>query len=324
MILLFIILSGCHREEITSSDDGMPPSAPIGLLIYAAFDGQIGLSWQKNNEPDIYGYNIYRSVNDSLHFQLINFVTQNYYIDQNLDYDIMYYFMYYYKITSVDKFNRESSFSIMVSAQPKNIYKPLRPQYVKINARNLDSDKYILINWSPSPDNDIHHYEIYRSTADTVKIIPENLIDTVSRNFYIDNKQLNILTKYSYSIVAIDKGGLKSQPTNPVSDIILNKPVLIYPPDNSILDSINKFEFIGVSRPTNYKLVIQSDPAYGIVYEYDFYTEKVDTIISIKLSDIYLQPYRTYYWRIFTFTQNSEPNSMSDIFTFTYNSKYNF
>lgn len=315
LFFLFLVLISCSRNEITElSDDGLPPAAPVNLVVYAAFDGQVGLSWQPNNEPDIYGYSIFRSKNDTLHFVFIQLTTNNYFIDVNLDYDSIYY----YKINAVDKFHRESKFSQVVSAQPKNIYKPLRPQYVKIHARNIDDEKYILLNWSPSIDNDIHYYEIYRDTGNTVNIIPSNLIDTSSNNYYIDKKELKLLKKYSYSIIAVDKGGLKSEPSYSVSDIILNKPVLIFPLNNSVVNFTGEFKFRAVSMAADYKLVIQRNPVYGIIYEYDFSSDKTDTLITINLPNIYLEPYNTYYWRILTFTQKDEPNSSSETFSFTF------
>ncbi len=315
LFFILIFLLSCQRQEITESyDDGIPPATPAGLIIYAAFDGQVGLSWLHNNEADIYGYNIYRSVNDTLNFVFINFVFDNYYVDQKLYYDSIYY----YKITAVDKFNRESKFSSIVSAQPKNIYRPLRPQYIRINAQNYNDECYIVINWSPSLDNDIAYYEIYRDTINSVEITEKNMIDTTVNNYYIDNNKLSVLTNYSYSIVAVDKGGLKSEPTLPVTDMILNKPVLMYPENNSIINRVDEFKFVAVSKPANYKLVIQTNPVYGIVYEYDFYITKVDTVIKINLPYIFLEPYRTYYWKIMTFTQEKDPNSISETFAFIY------
>lgn len=316
IILLFLLIYGCNRESFVEFfDDGLPPSPPVDLVVYAAFDGQVALSWQPNNEADIYGYLIYRSKNDTLHFISLDTTNNTFYVDQNLDYNAVYY----YKITAIDKFNRESNFSFIVSAQPKNIYPPLRPQIVRVYAKNIDNEKYILINWSPSQDKDIDYYEIYRDTIDEAKIIPENLIDTSKNNYYIDRKNIKLLQKYTYSIVAVDKGKLKSSPTQPVSDMILNKPVLVYPENNSLINSLNEFKFIAVSKPASYKLVIQRDPFYGIINEYDFSLSKADTLVSLNLKNIYLEPYKIYYWRILTFTKNEEPNSCSDTFSFIYN-----
>lgn len=317
VLLIFIVLIyGCKREDLTEPvDDGLPPAAPINFLLYAAFDGQIGLSWQANYEPDIDGYLIYRSINDTNHFIFLANTSNTYYIDQNLEYDSVYY----YKISAIDKSQRESKFSNIVSAQPKNIYRPLRPQLVQINARNIENQQYILINWSPPIDNDIDYYEIYRDTIENVETSSNKLIDTTQKNYYIDRKNLRLLQKYFYSIVAVDKGGLKSNSTEPVSDIILNSPVLIYPLNQSLVTTLNEFRFIAVSKPANYKLVIQSNPIYGTVKEINFSLNEVDTEFSLDVSNIYLQPYKTYYWRVLTYTNSDEPNSSSELFSFTYN-----
>ena len=96
-------VSSCKRPvELTSSSNGIPPATPADVTIYAAYDGEIGIEWQGNSEPDLKGYNIYRKT-DSTNYKIIDFTSDNYFIDDSLDYNTTYY----YEITAVDNSNLE-------------------------------------------------------------------------------------------------------------------------------------------------------------------------------------------------------------------------
>ncbi len=131
--LTFIIYQSCERSDITSPiDDGLPPATPVNLSIFRARDGEIGIEWLKNREPDINGYNIYRSIGDTINLIKIDSTQEDYHIDYYLEYDSTYY----YRISAVDKFGNESLLTPPVSAKPENLYPPYTPFMIEINARN--------------------------------------------------------------------------------------------------------------------------------------------------------------------------------------------
>lgn len=60
VLIFFLVLSGCERDKITEPvDNTTPPATPSNLIVYAAYDGQIGIEWQRNNEQNLKGYFIY-------------------------------------------------------------------------------------------------------------------------------------------------------------------------------------------------------------------------------------------------------------------------
>jgi len=131
-----------------------------------------------------------------------------------------------------------------------------------------------------------------------------------------------MLTEYYYKIIAADKGGLKSPPSGEVNDMILNSPRLTFPLDNSILQTLTEFRFKAVSVPAKYKLIIQSNPVFGTLKEFNFSSDKRDEDIIVAVPGLSLEPYRTYTWRVFTYTKSeTDPNSYSSSFTFTYSPK---
>ena len=311
---LYLIL-GCQREKITEIiDDGIPPKQPMGLKIVYAFDGEIDLQWQANREEGIAGYNIYRAVNNPVEFSKIDFTKDIFYTDGYLDYDSLYI----YRITAIDIFDRESEPSDTVSAKPVNRFYPLRIWSLKVNAHNWSDTPEILLRWIPNRETDIAYYEIHR--AGTQDFVPQDstLLETVSGFTFTDSTNLKILKKYYYRIIAVDKGGLKSKPGNIDSDIILDKPVPVFPPDNSNTSYFKDFKIITSAYPANYKIFITSSPVGEVLHEINTQTNLISDTLSVPVGSFAFEVYKTYYWQIHTFTKNlDEPNSISRQVSFT-------
>lgn len=318
-LLFFSIFISCNREAITEPPDlNTPPSIPVGLIVFGASDGEVGIEWNSNFESNMKGYNIYRSINNPDNFNYINFTTMNYYIDDSLDYNTTYY----YRITAINKAEKESDYTSYVSATPINLYPPLTPYYLIASARNNNESYSITLSWNKSLDTDLKGYEIYRSesqnfTADSSTFYKFLEISKFSSSF-VDNDNLKILTPYYYKLRAVDKGDLKSPFSAEVTDMILDSPVLTYPENESYFYNSIYFKFITSSHPAKYKFVIQSNEIYGTVYAMDLVLNNIHEEVTIYPENLYLQLNKKYYWRVLTYTNNSdEPNSFSRLFSFT-------
>ncbi|MCF8241021.1 MAG: hypothetical protein K9J16_06520 [Melioribacteraceae bacterium] len=319
-LLSTFLLTNCDRNDPgIAEDDGLPPLAPANLSVYLSRDGEVGIEWAKNIEYDLKGYNIYRSVNDTSNFEFRKFTASNFYYELYLAYDSTYY----YKISAIDKQERESNYSGIVWAKPMNVYPPYPPQGVSINARNWYDTLSIRLNWYASYDADIKHYEIHKSTV--AGFFPDSLtlLASTTQFNWIDKDSLQLNTDYSYKIVAVDKGGLKSKPSAEVSDKLLSEPVPVFPENNQSLDFFYEFRFRAVTSAAKYKIIIKTDERFGTVDEIEFETSQINTVVSVYYNTRALEPYRKYYWQILTFTQNIEPNSFSDIYSFTILPEFN-
>ncbi len=306
----------CRDNEPTQpGGDSIPPLPPIKFEVYSAFDGQVGLSWNKNIEPDIDGYLVYRSINDTFNFINIAFTSNNFYIDKNLDYDSTYY----YRIAAKDNYGNISGLSKIVSAKPVNIFPPYNPAYLFVYGHNNSGKPEIEVSWSPAYDSDISHYQIFRDTVDDFSIDNHSPIKVSSNNYFLDTNSIELLKKYYYKIVSVDKGGLKSSGTDAVSDYVLNTPVLFYPENNSTVTYLDKFVFKAASAPASYELLIQTDENGGLFNNLSLYDVKPDTIYTVRADNIYLNPYIKYYWEIICYTKDKRPNSISKTFSFFYN-----
>ncbi|MBX3007476.1 MAG: hypothetical protein KF816_05530 [Melioribacteraceae bacterium] len=309
ILFSILIFWGC-REKITDvPDEQSVPPPPISVAIYDAFDGQIGIEWHKVERSGI-SYKIYRSKVSNSDYKNIALVNQNYFVDTNLEYDVTYY----YKISSVNLQKLESELSDYVYATPKNIYPPLRPQFVKVNGKNIDGDLYLEVKWNASVDSDISHYEIFRDTLLT-EIIPGRTPNYISKALLLrDTTNVSLLRNYYYRIISVDKGGLKSSATLPVSDLVLNTPQLISPANSIELKSLGKFIFRSSSLPSSYKLFLQLSEHSTIYKEFDIGLKPPDQDITLDLTGVLIEPNRNYLWRVAAYYNNtSEYNSISQL-----------
>ena len=311
-----VLLMRCSREKIVGPEnDFIAPLTPGNLRVFAAFDGQVGLEWGKNDEPDLKGYYIYRSINNEDHFERISLTETNYFTEKSLFYDSTYY----YKISAVNRNDLESPLTSSVFARPVNIYTPLVPRRLEINARNWTDHLEIRLTWEPPTDTDIQGYRIYRSTSSGFTADSLHYLDFTPGISYSDTKQIKLLTNYHYKIIAVDKGGLTSDETSEVYDMALNSPRLVFPADKSVINSLREFRFVTVSDSARYKLVISSNELYGTIMEINFSSGKIDQEIGVSVTGLQLDQFRTYYWRIYAYTSSEvDPNSYSALSAFTY------
>jgi fibronectin type 3 domain-containing protein len=93
----------------------LPPAAPTGLTATAG-NNTVSLDWNNNSEPDINGYNVYRSTTSGSSYVKLNslLLTNSDYNDSNVSNNTTYY----YVVTAVDAGSNESGYSSEVSATP--------------------------------------------------------------------------------------------------------------------------------------------------------------------------------------------------------------
>ena len=74
------------------------PDAPTGLVVSVA-ENRVELGWQANDETDVIGYNVYRSTDNNLDYQLL---AEKVKLSQYLDTSASDNRLYYYKVAAVD------------------------------------------------------------------------------------------------------------------------------------------------------------------------------------------------------------------------------
>lgn len=312
-IISLFFFFGCERStNVNVKDDGFPPAVPSGLNVYAAYDGEVGIEWNRNSDADLKGYNIYRKM-DSTNFKKTGFTSDIFFVDDSLDYNKIYF----YQITAVDNSGKESIPSNSVSAKPINIYKPLTPNSLDINAKNWENNISIYLSWNKNFETDIAGYNIYRNTNSTFEADNLSLIGFSNRINYTDTFNLSLYKEYFYKIRTVDKGGLLSKESSIISDKILGIPEIIFPEDNAEVSFFSEFMINGIKVPANYKIIVQTNQFFGEFWSTNFFSSIIEDTIKIKFNPPYIDIGKIYYWRIATFSAgNPEPNSVSKLYKF--------
>lgn len=314
MLLSLLLNSACERPAETIDDPGIPPAVPTGLRVYYASDGEITIEWQSNAETDVTGYNIYRRI-DSTESIKIAFATDNYYFDDSLDYNTTYY----YKITSVSIGNRESGFSDEVFATPINRYKPQKPLGLQINARNWEGEISIFIKWLNNYESDVTGYNIYRSRSPGFTSGSSNFIAFTNEINFSDTLNIDLYTNYYYKVRAVDRDNLISDESGEINDLILGIPKVIFPEDKSTVKVFNEFLIKTVQLQATYRIGLQTNQFFGEIWYTTIETDIIDDTLRIDFTPSSLEFYKTYYWRVATYSGNSEdPNSISKLFSVTF------
>ena len=95
--------------------DSKPPAQPVELVAKPG-NTVADLSWAAGTEPDLSGYNIYRSTTSSSGYTKINPALINTTVYRDIG--LVNGTKYYYVVTAVDRSNNESGYSIEVSVTP--------------------------------------------------------------------------------------------------------------------------------------------------------------------------------------------------------------
>lgn len=314
VLFILLLLTNCDRDNPTETvDDGKAPAAPKGLSVFREFDGEVGIEWIRNLESDVSFYNIYRRIGNN-QFERADSTTSLFYLEYGLEYDSSYT----YRISAVDRSGMESQLSDSVTANPVNLYRPNPPYSLTISARNWNDTLSIKLSYAPSFSSDVAYYEIHRSTTGSFVQDSSTIIDTTHSPGYSDTENLELLKTYYYKIISVDRGGLKSDASSEINDIILDKPGGVFPKDNAEVDYFSEFQIQLCSYPADYKIVLQSNEVYGTEVEINFSSNRTSEVISVPIRNTTFTAYEDYYWRVFTYTKSgSVPNSFSKLYKFT-------
>ncbi len=197
--------------------DVFPPSVP-GNVKAMADTGRIMVNWDKNTEPDLAGYLIFRKIkSNSKRFVLLNAnpIADNFYID-SLSINIKNEFQY--QVVAMDTSYNRSEFSEIAFATMPDVVPPAKPYIKSVTSK----DEKLVIEWIRNVDTDLMGYDVYRSvkidTTVTTEKVNANLL-TATVNVFTD-RWATPGTKYYYHLIARDSSGNQSARSEIFSGII--------------------------------------------------------------------------------------------------------
>ncbi len=193
-------------------EDSIPPLSPVGLVGIIDTLGIVQLQWVANNEPDLFGYRIYRSNFKNAEFgQVTNeAITHNTWQD-SLSINTLTSSVYY-KVTAVDIRFNESLVSETLKLKKPDIIPPVPPVFSTISSVTNG----IKLAYKNSSSTDVEKYHIYRKPFKEVSWLKIAEKSSTGSSKWVDSTaQVNTL--YQYTMLAIDSSGNESKPASLVS-----------------------------------------------------------------------------------------------------------
>lgn len=177
IILTLLVIAGCGggTDSIDSLLDVRNPDVVKNVTAFSAHR-RIRITWERNANADVIGYNIYRSNSASGGFKLIGSVgqvTAPFYQDEGDDSDLdgipdglPNNQTQFYKVTAFDRNGRETplSFSAAIPATAGVLPNETIDLAVE-NVRAYAGKSEAYVSWNPIDHDQIFGYNVYRSTS---------------------------------------------------------------------------------------------------------------------------------------------------------------
>ena len=185
--------------EMLLPDSLRPPVPPFNLTAEALND-TVKLTWDDNIEPDLAGYNLYRSEVTQDDFIKLNgeLLVDNAYIDSVVTNDTTYF----YRVTAVDTLKNESRYSDIIKAIPT-----IRPDApTGLYARN--DHRKVKLFWNANVTDTITGYNVYRSQTPGKGYAKQNSTLILETEFL--NEPLTNNITYYYVVTSVDNRSVES------------------------------------------------------------------------------------------------------------------
>ncbi len=194
--------------HLLQMEDTIPPAVPTGLKGYVDMLGVVHLTWDKNTEPDFYGYRIHRAqtqgeelipLNDVAHQSNSFTDTINIY---NLNAKV------YYAVASLDRRYNQSQLSEMLELEKPEVVKPAPPYISKYES----TEKGVLLEWAAGRDETVYSFRVYRKEKGNDNMERVASITDLTKTSFLDSTVVNG-TSYIYCVKSATKNGLESDPS---------------------------------------------------------------------------------------------------------------
>jgi fibronectin type 3 domain-containing protein len=188
--------------SVVSATTKPRPSPPTGLSAQGGLPAKIVLAWNPNPETDIKYYHLQRKRRGEKFKEVEKLPTgETLHEDVKLDHGITYV----YRIQAEDEDNLLSDFSNTAEATTKPL--PKSPTTIEVTPLVTG----FKLSWEPNPEPDIATYKIYLRSFFTDKEIGS------TDELEFTTESLKPDDEYSVSVTAVDKDGLESEKSEPIT-----------------------------------------------------------------------------------------------------------
>jgi len=187
----------------------LPPEAPEDLRAYSRQPRAVPLSWRASDDLNVVGYRVERSPTASGPFELLTEIDgrhQTTYVDRGLG-DLR---VFYYRVIAV---NAAGGLGVATTEPVRAVTKPepLPPIGLRTVDQHLGTN---VLAWDCNVEEDIVGYRLYRTLEG--KDSPTLIASLSADETTADDTAVAAGQRVSYTLVAIDRDGLESDPSNPI------------------------------------------------------------------------------------------------------------
>jgi fibronectin type 3 domain-containing protein len=200
-------LSG-EASPVVAATTAPPPAPPEGVRAYSYQPRQVPLSWRAPEDSTVTGYVVERSPTSVGPFEPIAQLPERHttaYVDSGLG-DLR---VFYYRVAARNGAGGVGEPSDPVRAVTKP--EPLPPVGVRVVQQWLGANR---LAWEPNVEADIATFRVLRKRS--AGSGPEVVGEVTGGATRLDDRALGASEKVIYSVVAIDRDGLESDPSNAV------------------------------------------------------------------------------------------------------------
>jgi fibronectin type 3 domain-containing protein len=185
----------------TRPKNSTAPAKPAGLVATPSNNG-VTLTWTANTEPDLAGYNVYRSNSATGTFYELNTspITTTTFLDTTATGGVISY----YQVKAV---NASGTLSTAATANTTRTI-DTTPPAIPTGLKATGSTTGIALTWSANTETDLAGYNLYRSTSATGTFVKVNGVP-ITALLYNDYHAPNGVTSY-YRLTAVNTSGYES------------------------------------------------------------------------------------------------------------------
>ncbi len=236
------------------------PLTPTGLTGEMDSLGIVKLTWDKNTEPDLWGYRVFYAQHKEDEFSgLVSTPLDTTIFMDTVSLNTTLEYVYY-KIQSLDRRNNRSEYSEILAIKRPDTHAPVEPHIYSIEPKK----DTILLQWYNSSSKDVVEHRLFRKE---VKEEEWTLLGTFNINDNINEYyDLEVRTKetYAYFLTATDDDGLVSEP----SQIAVIKPI-----DYGTKPDIVNFT-ASINETDKKAVMLQWEYDYPNVFEFWLYKQR--------------------------------------------------
>lgn len=195
-------------SALVQAIDTIPPAVPTGLVAKADTSGVVYLSWQPNQDADMYGYRIYRGQTAGEELIPLNDIAirETAFAD-TIDLESLNTKVYY-AVTALDeRYNQSEPCPVIEVKKPERIA-PTPPLIRNITVENGKNT----LHWVSGQENTLAGYDVYRKSGQSKTF--ELLASVAGKETYsYEDTQVENNRTYVYQVKSRTEGGLISDPS---------------------------------------------------------------------------------------------------------------